>query len=314
MGRRLTRPHDGERGFAPAVLPEERHRDLLATTILPVVTKQATAQTSPVAVFVAGQPGVGKSTFADLVHHTLAHHGGAVRIGSDAYKQAHPCYPTLLAVDDRSAGVRTRPDTRRWQAEVEDYTRRHRLHAVIETALADPEEARTTVGAYRRAGHRVELAVLAVPQAFSSLAVLHRYLQQVRATGVGRYVSAQNQDHCSRELPEVLRIIEAERLANLVTVIGAHGVRYLNRLAPNGSWSRPPRAAQEVSAERTRPWTVTEAQRFRDTVARVGEIARNTPGPARRTVVAQDIRHSLRWAAPLLRRRCGDPPPLQGAG
>ncbi|MEV0476289.1 hypothetical protein, partial [Streptomyces prunicolor] len=30
-------------------------------------------------------------------------------------------------------------------------------------------------------------------------------------------------EHQPRELPEVLRLIEAEQLANLVTVIGAHG-------------------------------------------------------------------------------------------
>ncbi len=281
---------------------------------MPTVTKKATPQTSPVAVFVAGQPGVGKSTFANLVHHALAHRGGAVRIAGDDYKRAHPCYPALLAVDDLSAGMRTRPDTRRWQAEVEDYTRRHRLDAVIETALADPQEARTTVGAYRHAGHRVELAVLAVPQALSGLAVLRRYLQQVRATGTGRYVSAHHHDHCSRALPEVLRIIEAERLANLVTVIGANGVRYLNRLAPNGRWSRRPSAAQAVDAERTRPWTVTEADRFHDTASRVRHMARTTPGPARRTAVAEDIRHSLRWAAPLLPRDRADPAAPRGGG
>jgi pantothenate kinase-related protein Tda10 len=106
----LTRPHSGERAFGPAVLDEERHRDLLVSTILPVFAEEATTQPSPVAVFVAGQPGVGKSTFADLVHHALGHRGGAVRISSDDYKWVHPCYPALLAIDDRSAGVRTRPD------------------------------------------------------------------------------------------------------------------------------------------------------------------------------------------------------------
>ncbi|WP_432251749.1 zeta toxin family protein [Streptomyces sp. HNM1019] len=309
----MTRPRGGERGFAPAVLTEERHRDLLLTTILPAVAKEATARTSPVAVFVAGQPGAGKSTFVDLVHPALARGGGTVRIGSDHYKRVHPCYPALLAIDDRSAGVRTRPDTRRWQAEVEDYTRRHRLDAVIETALSDPGEARTTLGAYRRAGHRVEVVVLAVPEAVSSLAVLHRYLQQVRATGAGRYVSARNHDHCSRELPGVLRVIEAERLAHLVAVIGANGVHYLNRLAPNGRWSIPPRAVQALTAERTRPWTATEARRFRDTAARVGDTARNTPGAARRTAVAADLRHGLRWAGPPLRSSWTDPGDPRGA-
>ncbi|MFD8912349.1 zeta toxin family protein [Streptomyces sp. NPDC059575] len=288
------------------MLPEKNHRDLLVTTILPVVAETATTQTSPVAVFVAGQPGVGKSTLADLVHRTLAHRGGAVRICSDTYKGAHPCYSALLAVDDRSAGARTRPDARRWQAEVEDYTRRHRLNAVIETALADAAEARTTIEAYQRAGHRVELAVLAVPEALSSLAVLHRYLQQVRANGVGRYVSSQNHDHCARELPEVLRTIETERLANLVTVIGAGDIRYLNWLTPKGGWARTPHAAEAVETERARPWTVTEAQRFRDVATRVEGLVRNTPGTPRRTAIAEDIRRSLRWAAPLLRRDGAD--------
>ncbi|MEU8709681.1 zeta toxin family protein [Streptomyces sp. NPDC048565] len=306
----MTRPSGGEREFVPVVLTEERHRELLTATILPTVTRGATARTSPVAVFVAGQPGVGKSTCADLVHRAFSQRGGAVRIGSDDYKKVHPCYPALLAIDDLSAGVRTRPDTRRWQAEVEDHTRRHRLDAVIETALADPEEARTTLGAYRSAGHRVELTVLAVPEAFSSLAVLHRYLQQVQATGAGRYVSAQNHDHCSRELPAVLRTIEAERLANLVTVIGTNGIRYLNQLDSKGRWLRPPQADQAVDAERTRPWTATEAQRFRTTLRRVGSMARNAPGPARRTAVVEDVRHSLRWAAPPHRRgRAGPPAP-----
>ncbi|MGV9428023.1 zeta toxin family protein [Streptomyces sp. NPDC003656] len=267
MEQRLTQPGGG-RGLVPIVLPETSHRDLLVTTILPVVAATATTQTSPVAVFVAGQPGAGKSTFADVVHRTLAHHGGAVRICSDDYKWAHPCYQALLAIDDRTAGARTRPDTRRWQAEVEDYTRSRRLNAVIETALADTAEARTTIEAYQRAGHRVELTVLAVPEALSSLSVLHRYLQQVRADGVGRYAASQNHDRCARELPEVLRTIEPERLADLVTVIGAGGIRYLNWLTPKGHWAHTPRAAEVVETERTRPWTVSEAQRFRDVATR----------------------------------------------
>ncbi|SMF51021.1 zeta toxin family protein [Streptomyces sp. Amel2xC10] len=280
---------------------------------MPVVAKEAAAQTFPVAVFVAGQPGAGKSTFAALVHHALAHRGGAVRICSDDYKRVHPCYSALLAIDDLSAGVRTRPATRRWQAAVEDHTRRHRLNAVIETALADPEEARTTIGAYRRAGHRVELAVLAIPEALSSLAVLNRYLQQVRLAGVGRYVSAQNHDHCARQLPEVLRIIEAEQLAHRVTVIGSNGIRYLNQSTPNGRWSRPPRAAQAVRAERNQQWTATEARLFRRAAAHVGEIARDVPGTPRRSAVTEDIRHSLRWAAPLLRTSKAEPATPQEA-
>ncbi|MEU5588673.1 zeta toxin family protein [Streptomyces chrestomyceticus] len=65
-----------------------------------------------------------------------------------------------------------RTDTRRRQEEVEAYVRRHRLDAVVETALADPDAFRTAAAAYRAAGHRIEVAVLAVPEAVSQLSVL----------------------------------------------------------------------------------------------------------------------------------------------
>lgn len=57
------------------------------------------------------------------MHAALNRRGGAVRIGSDLYKAAHPHYTGLLAEDVRTAGAKVRPDVRRWQAAVEAYVR-----------------------------------------------------------------------------------------------------------------------------------------------------------------------------------------------
>ncbi|MFE7358156.1 zeta toxin family protein [Streptomyces sp. NPDC057543] len=71
----------------------------------------------------------------DLVHAALDRRGGAVRVERDAYKAIHPHYQGFLAEDVRTAGVRVRPETYRWQAEVEGYARACRFDVVAEEAL-----------------------------------------------------------------------------------------------------------------------------------------------------------------------------------
>ncbi|WP_327278658.1 zeta toxin family protein (plasmid) [Streptomyces sp. NBC_01224] len=46
----------------------------------------------------------------------------------------------------RTAGAKVRPDTSRWQAEVEEHIRARRFDAVVESALADPDETRASSG------------------------------------------------------------------------------------------------------------------------------------------------------------------------
>ncbi|WP_308433445.1 zeta toxin family protein [Streptomyces alanosinicus] len=77
------------------------------------------------------------------------------------YKPAHPGYESLLAADVRTAGALVRPDTAGWQSAVEAHVRDGRLDAVVESALADPDDFRVSSRAYRAAGHRVEVVALA---------------------------------------------------------------------------------------------------------------------------------------------------------
>ncbi|MFD3931756.1 zeta toxin family protein [Streptomyces sp. NPDC058614] len=252
----------------PVVLAAGQHADILASRILPAWTRNAVTQERPVVVLIAGPPGSGKTTLADLLQAVLDRRGGAVRICRDQYKAPHPEYGGLMQRDDRVAGVQVRPDVLRWQAEVEEYVRRRRFDAVVETPLADAQEARATARAYRAAGFRIEVVVLAAAEAVTQLSVLDRYLEQVREDGAGQYVSWDNHDRCVRRLPESLDVIEAERLADKVMVLRRdHAVLYDNELTGDGSWLRPAGAPQTLLAERARPWTAPETWRFRRELA-----------------------------------------------
>ncbi|MFI2214914.1 zeta toxin family protein [Streptomyces sp. NPDC020141] len=245
----------------------EEYGEAPARTTVREVTADAAAQPRPVVVFVAGQAGSGKTLVMDLVHAALNRRGGAVRVERDAYKADHPEYTAFLAEDVRTAGVRVRPETYRWQAEAEADARARRCDVVVEEALGDPAGWRAALAAYREAGYRIEVVALAVPEAVSQLGVLDRYLR-LAEEGRARYVGWGNHDACAAELPTALADAEAGCLAERVTVVRRAGeVLYTNEHTAEGRWSRPPAAREALLAERLRPWTAAETGAFRRQLA-----------------------------------------------
>ncbi|MFH8387815.1 zeta toxin family protein [Kitasatospora sp. NPDC018058] len=149
--------------------------------------------------------------------------------------------------------------------------RQGRFDAVVEAPLGRPEEFLAEIAAYRRAGYRVEIVALAVPEALSQLGVLDRYLR-LALEGRARYVAWDNHDACAAALVTTLAAVEAGHLADRIFVV-RRGTRtvlasvYDNELDSCGRWLRPARAAEAVLAERTRPWDAVQTGRFRRQLA-----------------------------------------------
>ncbi|GHB32515.1 ATP/GTP-binding protein [Streptomyces chryseus] len=277
---------------------------VLTATVLPGAVRGAVPQQRPVVVFIAGQPGSGKSLVADMVHAALGQRGGAVRVDHDEYKAVHPYYRGFLAEDVRTAGVRVRPQTYGWQAEVESRVRALRYDVVVETPLADPDAFRRSAGAYRQAGYRVEVVALAVPEAVSQLGVLDRYLRLAEA-GRARYVSWENHDRCAAGMLASLDACEAERLAERVVVVGRTAAvgpaLYDNELTAAGHWRRPAGAGQAVVAERARPWSAVETGRFRRRLAEADRRAHRTVPEDWGLAVQRDAERAAALAEPVRR-------------
>ncbi|MFE5516033.1 zeta toxin family protein [Streptomyces sp. NPDC056529] len=250
---------------------------------------------------VAGQPGAGKTTFADLVQAALARRGGAVRVCRDLYKNAHPHYAAALAADIRTAGTSVRPDTSRWQVSVEEYVRACRFDAVVESALADAGEFRVSAAAYRRSGHRIELVVVATAEAWARLGTLDRFLDGAADGGGARFVGWDNLDVCVVGLPVTLAVVEAERLADRVTVVRRDGtVLYDNKLA-GGVWRRRVAVDRAVAYELRRPWNAPETAVFHQALARAEvRVHRDLPEDERLTV-HRDARRAAALAEPVRR-------------
>ncbi|MBT2446200.1 zeta toxin family protein [Streptomyces sp. ISL-43] len=282
-------------------LSDAEIRRILTEILLPEWTAGAVQQDRPVVVVVAGPPGSGKSTAAEMIHTVLSRRGGAVRIGSDLYKRAHREYEVLLERDVRTAGAGVRPVTRWWQAEIEAYARAAGLDVVVELALADPAEARTVSALYRAAGYWIELVVLAVAEADSQFGALERFLAP-GADG-GRYVAWDNQDHCSDGLLTSLEVIEAEHLVDRITAV-RRGLEplYDNELTDERIWGRPPAAVATVRAERLRPWSGPRSRIFRHKLVRAEVLVHDERLPVdHRLAVSRDAERAAAVAEPVRR-------------
>ncbi|WP_069772225.1 zeta toxin family protein [Streptomyces sp. LUP30] len=285
-----------------AILSEQESLEALDRVILPAATRQAVHQLRPVVVVVAGQPGAGKTTLADRVAAVLARRGGAVRVGRDLYKPLHRHYAGVLEADVRTAGALVRPDTARWQAAVEAHVREMGFDAVVESALADPDDFRASSRAYRAAGHRIEVVVLAISEALSQLGIVDRFLTEA-ADGGGRYVSWENHDTCAKGLLATLAVIEAEQLADRVTVVRRDGTAlYTNDLTPEGTWRCRPAAERVLRAERARPWTAPETAVFRHALAHTDRrVHTELADEDRRLAVQRDSERAAAWSEPVRR-------------
>ncbi|MFJ4378161.1 zeta toxin family protein [Streptomyces albidoflavus] len=165
----------------------------------------------------------------------------------------------------------------------------HGLNAVVESALTDPDDCSALSEAYRRSRYRIEVVALATPEVFSQLGIIDRFLTEASVGAGGRFVTWANHDSCAKNMFTTLAVIEAEQLADRVTVVSRDGtVLYDNELV-NGAWRRRPAAGKAVARGRSRTWTARETAVFQQEIARaeVG-VHRDVQGEDERLAVLID--------------------------
>ncbi|RZT75511.1 zeta toxin [Pseudonocardia sediminis] len=224
-------------------------------------------QDNPVVTILMAQPGAGKSRIASNIREALDDGGGVVEVDSDLYKPFHPDYAELMMTDDQNMAAAIGPDGRAWMAQVQDYVRHHRLHAIVHDTAQDPESALGTLRAYRDAGFGTAVVALGVHESQSLQGVLHRYQEQVSERGSGRLTVAEKAALSYRGIPATAQLIDERAAADIVAVYrrdidSAAGPAYVNRLGEDGTWAYPPGFAQAIETERARPLTERETTNF----------------------------------------------------
>ncbi|MFI6490694.1 zeta toxin family protein [Streptomyces sp. NPDC050564] len=252
------------------VLPQNQVEEIFERSIKPLMSGPAKEQ--PVAVFIGGQPGAGKSTLeAQLVESKGLR--DAVRIDGDDLLLFHPRYAEHARANDRTAAA-VCSDPRWWNMAVE-HVREQRADVVISSPLAGPEWAQERFKDFRDAGYRVETVFVAVDDARSQLGIVDRYQAMRDDQGYGRWVGPEWHDTAYQRVLETADAIDRNQSTDAVHV-GLRGgeIVHSNESTPDGGWRLAVPTREVIERERARPWTEQEQTRFN---ARVESLATRVP-------------------------------------
>lgn len=222
----------------------------------------------PLATFVAGQMGSGKTSAANALAARLPPDEAHVVIDGDAIAQMDPRYHAIEStMGTPEAQRRTLGFASKWQSALIAHAAETGAHLTIEVAPARTD-LRTLAFEREISGYETKLAILAVPEHESRQAIFSRYANEVRERGSGRAVTLDDHDTTYAEWSAALARAHADGAFGSIEVIS-------NRRAPkagpqtidvwtrreDGSYDGPPEGpVTTLTMERVRP--VAAAERF----------------------------------------------------
>lgn len=244
----------------------------------------------PLAVFVIGQTGAGKTRTAPaLLAAMRAVRGDGDGNGvlppahfiADTYKAYHPAWADLAASRPGLASPATGPDARRWLAMAAARAAELRRDVLLESACRHAGDFADLARILRAARYRIEVAVLATPSALSLLGVLARFylhgLAAEESPGPGpanllpaRLTPRAVHDESYTGVLEAAALIDGLDLAaetkevvdQVVVVRRDNLVAYADERDPDGRWMHSGSGSGGVvaalEAERRRPPTSAE--------------------------------------------------------
>lgn len=264
---RLVRPR-GHRTLSPrehALLLERR-----LASLTPFEEPRREPGRRPQAVFLAGQPGAGKTSLQESVREVL---GAATTVvyQRDDNAEAHPAYAEIFEHDPFGA----LPEAARYLApDLEERCLEHLWSGPYDTVVVDPlgdrADAAALLGGFAAAGYRVVVAFVAAHGSQSLLGIADRFQSGLDHEGIGRWAGFEEHQRIYGALPGVAHHLEAGAHAEAVYVVDRRGgIVHENHRPADGAFEGPPTAGEAIRARRARPPTAEEAEHFTDRLARL---------------------------------------------
>ncbi|RYF71573.1 MAG: GNAT family N-acetyltransferase [Cytophagaceae bacterium] len=313
-------------------LTEEQNQSLFDDIWLDTVD-QLTAVSNPIALFLGGQPGSGKSGLAQHHLKQFADRGGVVLINSDALREYHPSFALLQRTDADRASFLVNPDTVIWQQKLIDKAILANYNLLLDGTLGGrPEPILQTMQRLRSEGYSVQVSVMAVPAYQSRLGIYQRYQDQVMLKGQGRWVGMGTHDAVYNQLPDRIDSLEQQQLIDQITLFARPvgneppALIYENRPL-NGRREGDPKAGQALTAHRNRLLTYAEYKAHKAVVRDVQwQLEQTAPTPEKirefrahveqtttghRVATAADTRLYFAWANdPITRQQSFNSAPI----
>ncbi len=163
--------------------------------IKPELFKNSVTTTKePKAIFLAGQPGAGKTDLADITHLELKKN--SVLIDIDHLRQFHPSIKTVKDQYDLDG------DTRKFRNLVIAECVKNKYNTVFDGTLGgNMKYIEADMMQMKNEGFTVKISVLAVNDSISKLGFISRFEEQVLKTGTGRNVDLSYHNEIYKNIP-----------------------------------------------------------------------------------------------------------------
>lgn len=200
-------------------LPDDANEALFRAAIAPAMLGGLVGQENPVAFFVGGQPGAGKTALQEAIAaNSDLDFGLVAKVNGDDYRAYHPDYDALNDEDDTLAAYYTDADAGVWVTKSIELVKRARSHILVEGTLRRPEVTVASARDLAEAGYACELHVVVANGFFSRLRIFSRYLGQKERDGYGRYTLLEAHDASYDALPGSLDAILARGVFSRVVL------------------------------------------------------------------------------------------------
>lgn len=184
-------------------LSEAEHQRIFENRILHRFAEIQSVE-RPTVHFFGAQPGAGKTRAEARVAQELVAQDGlntVLPIIGDDFRPYHPRFAELMHENDEIAARYTAADSGRWVEKTITHALQLRPHVLIEGTLRRPEVTEASARPFVESGFTAELHVLAVHEYVSRSRIFERYIQQLHASGHGRYTMKVDHDVSYGALP-----------------------------------------------------------------------------------------------------------------
>lgn len=266
-------------------LPDADIERIYQREIRPAYLTDARKSKSPAVVFVAGTPGSGTANAMRRVNAQLKLESApGVIVSVDDMRVFHPGW-IKTARNDVQAAARYDADAGKWVDRLYRDAIGIGSNVAFEAALTDAAAFEATSSAFRYAGYRVEVTVLAVDQEATKRAMVAGLLDAQLRGGRLLFFSAEAHERAFSALRSTLAAIETAKQVDALRIVNRAGEPAYSNTVRGGQWVKEPAAVAALDRLRNRPKTpaeiaqnalawhalVAQAQAYPNTPREVGE-------------------------------------------
>ncbi|WP_369936390.1 zeta toxin family protein [Xanthomonas tesorieronis] len=193
-------------------LPSDEHERIFGEEI---VFKSGLPEKSsfqhPKAIILAGQPGAGKGSLAEMAERELD--WDVVKVDPDQLREFHPQVRDFRNAHPYTWSGLTHPDASQWADELLRATVDGRKNLIFDTTLSNGEWSAGLIKDLQSRGYDVEVRAMAAHKLESEFGVDNRFSRSLDALGHGRYVPESARDFIYDKLPASLETVQQQTTA-----------------------------------------------------------------------------------------------------